>query len=469
MKYRIFTYSGDALPIAHKLQQEGREVVVGMVHDNAAIHSVKEGEVRPENPEAKRRRLALFDGLIEKRPANLLIEEMRGYEDPEGYFVFFDRNHLFQFSDQIAGMPFYGNFPTEADYLFERNRDQAKQLVREHYPRLQVPDVKAFDDVLEALEFLKSTEQLWVLKGQDDSVKTFVPDVDDPKLAARQIIETLKENKAAYNCSGFILEELINPAIEITPEKIYYDGVPLAVVLEFENKPFGSGNISIQTGCSQNLLFPIAMGDKINSIAFPPVVDAMAKQHKGLFYWDASLLIDKRTGKIYFGEFCSNRPGYNSLFTELAQCSSVDHYFSSVVRKESPFKLGTVATSVLLLNPATDEETGRTTEGLRVDYKPEIEQNLWLWDVRREGNRLVTVGDDWNLGVISGSGDSIDQAVNSMYKSVDGFSFAGAYYRPKSDFLSLDYPTSILNRVNYGLEKKLYQLPFNVRVAHIKK
>ena len=46
MKYRIFTYSGDALPIAHKLQQEGCEVVVGMVHDKAAIHSPKEGEVR---------------------------------------------------------------------------------------------------------------------------------------------------------------------------------------------------------------------------------------------------------------------------------------------------------------------------------------------------------------------------------------------------------------------------------------
>ena len=44
MKYRIFTYSGDALPIAHKLQQEGCEVVVGMVHDKAATHSAKEGE-----------------------------------------------------------------------------------------------------------------------------------------------------------------------------------------------------------------------------------------------------------------------------------------------------------------------------------------------------------------------------------------------------------------------------------------
>ena len=114
--------------------------------------------------------------------------------------------------------------------------------------------------MFEALEFLKSTEQLWVLKGQDDSVKTFVPDVDDPKPAARQIIETLKENKAAYDGSGFILEELIDPAIEITPEKIYYDGVPLAVAIEFENKPFGSGNISIQTGCLSESALPDCYG-----------------------------------------------------------------------------------------------------------------------------------------------------------------------------------------------------------------
>ena len=119
-----------------------------------------------ENGEATRRRQALFDGLIEKRPADVLIEEIRGYEHPEEYFVFFDRNHLLQFSGQIADIPFHGNFPTEADYLFERNRDNAKQPVREHYPRLHVPDVKPFDDVQEALEFLESAEQLWVLKGQ---------------------------------------------------------------------------------------------------------------------------------------------------------------------------------------------------------------------------------------------------------------------------------------------------------------
>ena len=32
--------------------------------------------------------MALFDGLVEKRPANLLIDEMRACQQPEDYFVF---------------------------------------------------------------------------------------------------------------------------------------------------------------------------------------------------------------------------------------------------------------------------------------------------------------------------------------------------------------------------------------------
>ena len=79
----------------------------------------------------------------------------------------------------------------------------------------------------------------------------------------------------------------------------------------------------------------------------------------------------------------------------------------------------------------------------------------------------MTVGSDWNLAVITGSGKSIDEAVGKMYRNVDGFAFVGAYYRSKDDYLSLDYPTSIINRLNYGLERGLYRLPFNVKVGEI--
>jgi hypothetical protein len=104
---------------------------------------------------------------------------------------------------------------------------------------------------------------------------------------------------------------------------MFYDGEPVATTLDIENKPFGSGNVSMQTGCAQDLVFPIADTDRICELAFPPIVAELARKRRGLFYWDASLLIDRRSRKIHFGEFCSNRPGFNSLFSELAQCKSV--------------------------------------------------------------------------------------------------------------------------------------------------
>ena len=72
----------------------------------------------------------------------------------------------------------------------------------------------------------------------------------------------------------------------------------------------------------------------------------------------------------------------------------------------------------------------------------------------------------WQI-TVTGSGKAIQDAVKEMYRCVDDFSFVGAYYRPRFDYLSLDYPTSIVNRLNYGLQRGLYQLPFNVPVGDL--
>jgi hypothetical protein len=71
------------------------------------------------------------------------------------------------------------------------------------------------------------------------------------------------------------------------------------------------------------------------------------------------------------------------------------------------------------------------------------------------------------LAIITGAGKSINEAVNRLYRNVDGFAFVGAYYRPKDDYVSMDYTSSILNRINYGVERGLYHLPFDVRIGDI--
>lgn len=468
MKYIFITYSGLGLPIAYKLHKALQIVHVGIIEDVKSYVMEEEMGRAKEDETEKKKRLSLFQNMLPIQSADKIIDWMKTIKNPSEYFVFFDENNLYRWADKVRDLGFEGNFPTKEDYLFEVDRNMAKEFVKKHYPKLNTPVVKEFMKIEEGLKFLEKTDSFWVLKGQHDSAKTFVPTVEDVLLARGQIAEMLKNFPDKYEKLGFILEEFIPSIIELTPEKMYYDGVPLATTLGIENKNFGSGNISVQTGCAADMVFVTDMEDKINKMAFPPIVDEMAKNHKGLFIWDASLLINKKDGKIYFGEFCANRPGYNSFFSELSQCKSVNDFFESVVARKSPFTLGTVATSVRLFNMNHDEDTNEASGKIVIDYRPEIENDVWLWDVRRnQRGKMLSVGTDWNLAIITGSGKSIEEAINRLYKNVEGFAFVGVYYRSKDDYLSHDYATSIINRLNYGLERGFYRLPFNVKVGEI--
>ncbi|MEX1072024.1 MAG: hypothetical protein WEC37_05295 [Anaerolineales bacterium] len=467
MEYVFITYNGLALPIAFKLQQEGHEVIVGRIDDVKDYVMEEEVDKATETEFAKKRRLDLFKGMLDIRPAQAVIDMLLKI-DTKGWFIFFEENNLYRWADKVRHLPIEGNFPTKEDFLFEIDRDFAKKFVKEYYPKLNTPEVVEFSKIKQATKFLRETKEIWVLKGKDDSAPTFVPDVDIAELANAQIIDMLDNFPYKYEKLGFILEPFIPVALELTPEIMFYDGVPLFTTIGIENKSFGSGNLSIQTGCAEDLVFPTYLEDRINRLAFPPIVYEMAKKAKGLFIWDASLLMSKKDGKIFFGEFCSNRPGYNSFFTELSQARSVNDFFEASVAKVPALKPGTIGTSLRIFNMNRDEDTEQISENITVDYKPEIEKDLWLWDAKRNGKgKILTVGTDWNLAIITGAGKSINDAVNKLYKNVDGFSFVGSYYRSEDDYISQDYPTSILNRLNYGLERGLYRLPFEVRVGEI--
>jgi len=466
MKYIIFTFNGEGLPLAKHLQDEGQEVIVGQVENFKSVLTTMEKRRNGEESTFKKnRRLSLYKNLVEKIPVDMLLKKMKRIKNKKEYFVFFDFNHLFRYAEQVKEMGFiHGNFPTEKDRLFEIDRDGAKDFVKKYYPYIKITEKEEFRSIHRAKIFLKNTDSSWVIKGKSENALTFIPTTNDVELAKYQVIETMEAFKDYYEESGFILEQKISSPIEITPEKIYYDGVPLAMNLDFENKPIGSGNISIQTYCAQDLVFPVSMESKIHDICFPPIVDKLAKRHKGLFVWDASLLIDKQTGTIYFGEFCPNRVGYNAFYTDLCQLPSTSYFFEQVVRKKSPFTLGTVGSSVTFFNILRDPHERNILSGASIDYTSDVSKNVWPFDIykKKKTDKMRIVGSDWYLAVVTGAATTIDEAVRNLYKNVEQCSFPGAYYRPKSDYLSMDYPTSILNRLRYGLQKKLYTLPFPV-------
>lgn len=469
MKYIIFTFDGSGLPIAQHLQDEGQRVIVGHVVDKKSTLTKKEyrSAEKEEGVLEQKRRLSLYKNVVEKIDADILLKKMKRIKNPDEYFVFFDYNNLFRYAQAVYDMGFrQGNFPTEKDRLFEVDRDEAKEFVKKHYQHIRNAEREEFRSIRRAKKYLRETNggTVWVLKGKSSDAPTVVPNTVDPELAKRQIIEALDAFQEAYETAGFMLEKKVNSVIEITPEKIYYDGVPICMTINFENKAFGSENLSLQTGCAADFVFPVDMKNKIHDIAFPPIVDRLAKRHKGLFFWDASLLIDKESGDIYFGEFCSNRPGYNSFFTELCQLPSVHHFFESIVQRKSPFTFGTVGASVTLFNLYRDPSERRILSGASIDYTRASAKHVWLYDTHKKmkNDRIRIVGYDWQLAPITGSGTSVKKAVNNVYRNVEHFFLAGVYYRPKSDFLSLEYSTSILNRLFYGKRKKLYTIPFEI-------
>ncbi len=198
------------------------------------------------------------------------------------YFVFFEENNLYRWADKVRDLDVEGNFPTKEDYLFESIVNFPNSLYVNIINACTFPKCENFPKLRMPSPSWKRQMIIWVLKGKHDHAKTYVPTMNDVNLAKGQIIEVLNNFPSEYERLGFILEYFIPTIIEMTPEKIYYDGVPIATTMNFENKSFGSGNISIQTGCAEDLIFPTEMEEKINKICFPPIIDEMAKKHKGL-------------------------------------------------------------------------------------------------------------------------------------------------------------------------------------------
>lgn len=457
MKYRIFTFSGEGAAVAEHLKAEAQDVELAQIEDKADILTRVE-DVAEEPPDEKERRLSLFDGILPKRSAKSVVEALKKRPSKSDVFLYFDLNYDFKMAEALAGHGFAGNSPTEGDRLLEVERDDAKAFVEEHYEGLDAPEHHEFDKVKDGIDFLRDAGECFVLKGKDADAKTVVPDTPDPEMCASGLISALERDKPSYEKAGFVLERRIYDPIELTPEIQFYDGVPVFATLDLEDKQLGAGNVGEMTGCTLDLVFPIPLDCDLVKLAFPERVYEMAKEHPGWFVWDASVLYDPEDDRPYFGEFCANRPGYNSFYTTLAQAESVHGFFEALKEGRDPLERSPgFGASVRLFN------LPREYSGLRVDaeveWKPEVEPNLWLMDVKKgDGDKVVTAGYTKDFAVVTGTGGTPEEAFRAAYKNVASVSLMDMYYR--ADAMWTRYPKgkqngSIMARYNYALEKGL--------------
>ena len=104
-KYALFTFDGDIFPIAYKLIQEGKEVLVCQIR-NASVLGTDTWISNKESFEVRKRRMSLYDGMLNKLSLSRMYEEMRKIENKDECFVIFAHNSLCNIAKEVSAMGF---------------------------------------------------------------------------------------------------------------------------------------------------------------------------------------------------------------------------------------------------------------------------------------------------------------------------------------------------------------------------
>ncbi|MEM5875658.1 MAG: hypothetical protein QXX45_03780 [Candidatus Aenigmatarchaeota archaeon] len=452
-KFVLITYDGHGMPIALKLQQEGWDVIVGQVEELKYLPE--------EIPEEKERRLQLYDGIIEKKRIDDVINFLNKEKKRDDYLIFFDFNFLYPYANQIKQMGYFGIFPTKQDFELETNREMAKEYIFKNHNLFTKQEIHEFNKVEEAKEFLKNTDKVWVVKGKNINAETFVPLSDIPLIARDEVINILEEDKTLYEDGGFILEEKINDLIEFVPEIVIKDRKLIGMSIDVELKPIGPANSGFQTGDAASVIFWIKkqeQAEKIYDMFFRPMEEMFLRYDNEFVIWDIGVMYSPSRDKFYFSEFCPNREGWDSVFNKLSTFSRVGDYFIAIKNgipfyELKPLKFGA---SFRIFNILPDKKYTKLSlqnSAILTDIK---NKDIWLWDVKKVGNKLVSCGYDKNLAVVTGSDDDWQLAFLKADSLIDfNFKFVDFYKRSFFDIIDKGYKNNIATRIEWVFENIL--------------
>jgi hypothetical protein len=447
MKYICLTYDGHGLPVFYKLLLEGNDVIVGQA--KKLEHMPKEEE------ELTKRRLSLYDGMIEKIDADELIEKMKK-ENPEDWFVICDFNYVYPYAEKLKKMGFRGILPTREDFEFEEDRNKAKEYVFRKYDIFSHQDIQEFDSIKEALNFLKKSEKIYGIKGFNPEAPTYFPMSKDKQVAYDELEDIMIGNQKLYESEGFILEEKIEDMIEFIPEIITYDGEIVGMNINLENKPIGAGNIGFQTGDSASFVFWIDKNEpafqKLYELFFRPSMDRWVREDE-MVVWDAGVMYSPSRNAFYFTEFCP-REGYSSLFDKLSTFSKVSEYYERIMNKQYLFdeEVKSFGNSIRIFNEIKDRNFEHLIMRDARIITDADNPNVWLWDVYKRNGKLYTAGYDHNLAVITYGGDNWKEnfyVIDSMLSDGKTFVFPGMLYRRAFDLIRDDYPQNFEERIKF--------------------
>lgn len=407
MKFLFFSPHGDSAGIAHRVQEEGNDVWLYIVDQNAK--ATLEGIV----PQVQ----SVAAGLA-KNP-DVVFFDMVGYGDIAV------RMQKLGFKVIGSGALFKGEHVQDK---IELDRAFGSDVMKSG--GILTPETIEFkgSEIQKAIKFIREKNKPYVTKPNDNKTPftTYVPDSVDDNIEHLQRAED--EGQIRTN-EKFILQEMVD-GIEISTEMWFTKGKPIYPANgTMETKKFLVGNLGPNTGCSTSLVwFYEKKQPKIVQLTLKKIFTFMEIcQYTGPI--DLNAIVSKKDHKPYGLEWTA-RPGYSAIYAlirlldlkhydlaqhlhliatgELAEFYIRDGFGYSLRVSVPPYPL-------CIEDDKTREKLFKETGGQKVKFTGD-EESFFPLDVRQnEKGEMETAGVDGVVGEVTGRGDTIENAKNEAH------------------------------------------------------
>lgn len=315
---------------------------------------------------------------------------------------------------------------------------------------LEVSEAKEFSTLAEGIKFLVGKDKCYVLKLNDnvDLSLTYVED-DPGELIAKMQGEL--PGRLGNKPIKFVLQERVD-GVEISTEA-WFDGDDFVSWNHtIEDKRLFVGNLGINTGCQSNTTWMKegADGYLVKEISrLKPYLQVA--NYVGCI--DINTIVGEDDHLPYFLEF-TPRLGYSAIYCLLALMpeGSLGNFFINGFQFIPTTKY---ACSQLISIPpypysnATD--LNKMAKDVGIGNKLSQLKNVWLQDVYQDSQgNLRCAGADANIGVLTATGDTLEDATKRMYKDIDKLKIYSDYqYRTDH----LDSHSDRINKLRkWGIE-----------------
>ncbi len=416
MKYLFITNSGETMPIAARLKQEGQTVGV-------YIHNPKYGR-NYDNMISKFKLPQLKSAVA---ASDLVVFDMNKPVETAN-----DRN--FQKVFGVRAKNGQGTFGPVADRIrqskpvlgasswteqLELDRNLGAIVAKK--AGLRDPETMEFSSLTDGAKFLRGKRTKWVFKPHEnqDLDLTYVEYLPGELLSKFEN----EYQKRIGNKIDYILQRRVD-GVEISTEGWWNGKNWWGFNHTMEDKTLMNDDLGPRIGSANNTVW-VKTRRGLGNDAFTNIA-AQLKDSGYIGPLDINAIVDESDRKLRFLEF-TPRLGYDAVYCLLSLLEGkVNDFFTYAVGlnpRRPKFKKGFAASTRISVPPYPYETVELLDRAKGIEVSGEL-ANMWLEDVRYDG-RLKCAGADGILGVVTGTGKTIKAASESLYDNVDEIKIAG--------------------------------------------